>query len=671
MGGVSNSLVMLLLAAWFVAAASSRGQSGFLTNGLYAHYPFHAGVRDESPAGTNALAVRTLWAADRRASIDSRSVYFRRVVSTNADDVLTNLAALVFGGPPLGEPTATSFRYGHRYSLSAWLKPDLDCQGIWYLAAELGQSSIRRETNGWSISWTLGLKAEVSPNSVEWYVPQLDISAAEFASLAKAAGAAGPWHHLVLVEDKAGSILDRALPGSMSLYVDGRLAKTAQFTVHRASLARYRPLEFALGCQAGWTAPPLPPSPPEDRSVYTRPPGYSGLIDDVRVYSRPLTAAEVRALYDVERIPVASARLLPGAAPGWLRLVTGIRPGSTFRFETSTDLLKWVVQEPETYAGPEGLDLEFPVGGPRGFFRLREVRESVVDLPVIAREPEPVVRAIGQPVTLSAAAVGEEPLRYRWLRDGVPVVGGSGPSLQIPSVDRLHAGSYSLVVSNRFGLAQTRSVQLQVGLPPSIRSGPTDVTLLFPVNSGDLDRRYFYLPPEYKVGRTNSLQVSVTGDPPLSHFWRGDGILTTAGGPDLLVKVDRGPFATSPSGIVPTELPIGGPSFFQAIVTNLFGRATSQVATVRILGAPRITGEAPAELKLPVSGSVRIWVRFDGTPTFLCRWFRDGVNVSEPGPFEVLKPGEISLQVSVPGNYQFQAANDYGWIRSRFIKVIR
>jgi len=662
-GGVSNSLVVLLLAAWFVATANSRGQPSFPTNGLYAHYPFHAGLRDESPAATNALALRTLWAADRRASVDSQSICFRRVVSTNDSYVRTNLAALLMAGPPLDEPTVSSFRYGNRYSISAWLKPDVGSEGVWFFSPRLGRSTLQRETNGWAISWSLDLKAETSPNSVESYIPQLDVSAAEFTAFAKAAGAPGPWHHLVLVEDKPGSIHDRSVPGSMSLYVDGRLAKAAQFPIHRGSLSFYRPLEMAFGCTVRWE--PLPP-----RDPYASPPGYSGSIDDIRIYRRPLDAAEVRALYETERLPIASAHLLPGLAPGRLRLVTGIRPGSTFRFESSADLLKWAVHEPDAVAQPEGWVLDVPAVAPRSFFRLRDVRELMVDSPIILREPEPAVLPLGQPLTLGGAAAGEEPLQYRWLHKGTPVAGGVGPSLKIARTDRSHGGLYSLVVSNRLGVAQTRSVLVQIGVPPSVQSGPTDLTVLYPINPNNPGRRSIYMPPEYKVGRANSLQVVAAGDPPLSHFWRGDGILTTPGGPDLLVKLDRGPFTTSSSQIVPTDLSLGGPSIFQAVVTNLFGRATSQVATVTILGAPRITSEGP-DLKVPVGGRGMLRVSVDGTPTFLCRWFRNGEAATEPVNFEVRKPGAVELQVSALGDYQFLAANAYGYVRSRIFKVTR
>lgn len=68
----------------------------------------------------------------------------------------------------------------------------------------------------------------------------------------------------------------------------------------------------------------------------------------------------------------------------------------------------------------------------------------------------------GQSFTLSGSAEGKY-LTYQWYRNGQPISGATGKSLQISDVNASqHNGTYSLTVSNDFGSVESQSVQFEV-----------------------------------------------------------------------------------------------------------------------------------------------------------------------------------------------------------------
>ena len=86
-------------------------------------------------------------------------------------------------------------------------------------------------------------------------------------------------------------------------------------------------------------------------------------------------------------------------------------------------------------------------------------------------QPQSVVAAPGASVTLSASAVGQNPLGYQWLRGGVPIPGASDPTLSFPSAQVTDAGAYTVVVTNACGTVNSAVATLTVALPPRLSTG--------------------------------------------------------------------------------------------------------------------------------------------------------------------------------------------------------
>ncbi len=125
--------------------------------------------------------------------------------------------------------------------------------------------------------------------------------------------------------------------------------------------------------------------------------------------------------------------------------VMGLEPGGTDRRAGQVARLyvngisKWEIEFTAPATAPGALQIAaFPSGG--------------------------TVRA-GQPLALAIAPVGEPPFTYQWFKDGAPLPGATGDTLEIPIATAAHAGVYHVAVSNALGVALSNQVTVTVAVP--------------------------------------------------------------------------------------------------------------------------------------------------------------------------------------------------------------
>jgi len=83
--------------------------------------------------------------------------------------------------------------------------------------------------------------------------------------------------------------------------------------------------------------------------------------------------------------------------------------------------------------------------------------------PAIASHPTNQTIIEGSGVTFSVSATGSQPLAYQWRRGAVLIPDATNSALILTNVQLSHAGDYSVVVSNIFGVATSQTATLTVG----------------------------------------------------------------------------------------------------------------------------------------------------------------------------------------------------------------
>lgn len=92
--------------------------------------------------------------------------------------------------------------------------------------------------------------------------------------------------------------------------------------------------------------------------------------------------------------------------------------------------------------------------------------------PTISAHPQSQIGVVGGTATFTVAAVGTEPVSYQWFKNGTTLLSNeTNAALVIPNLALTNAGSYSVTVSNAFGVSNSSSATLTMYLWNAARSG--------------------------------------------------------------------------------------------------------------------------------------------------------------------------------------------------------
>ena len=135
-----------------------------------------------------------------------------------------------------------------------------------------------------------------------------------------------------------------------------------------------------------------------------------------------------------------------------------------------------------------------------------DVMTNTPALAKIGLQPVNLTNFAGNAAILEVAASGMG-LAYQWMKDGVPVNGGTGQLLLFDPLQASHQGSYICKISNSAGDVDSAAAYVSVdstATPPTFTTQPANTT-----NS---------------VGETITLTAVATGTGPLSYQWKRDGV---------------------------------------------------------------------------------------------------------------------------------------------------
>jgi alpha-tubulin suppressor-like RCC1 family protein len=175
--------------------------------------------------------------------------------------------------------------------------------------------------------------------------------------------------------------------------------------------------------------------------------------------------------------------------------------------------------------------------------------------PAFTSQPQPQQTTIGAGATFTVVATGTAPLVYQWSRNGAALLGATGTTLALTNAQASDAGSYVVVVSNTIGSMPSTAVDLTV-LPgagaPGISVQPQS--------------------PAVTIGANATFTVTASGTAPLSYQWKRNGFVIAG--------------ATTASYVLTTATPVRDNGWYQVVVANSSGAATSAAAFVNVAITP-------------------------------------------------------------------------------------
>jgi gliding motility-associated-like protein len=215
-----------------------------LKNGLVACYPFNANAKDESGNGHDGTVSGVILTTDRFGKGNS---------------------AYTFNRPSYIELANQDGFFNKEFSYSAWVElsdtPSInDAHSIFSITGGtqmlyVGNSSVSNNQPAWAVIYYSNENSTLTPHPS--YTDNVTV---------------GRWHHFVSTQSST----------EVKLYLNGVIVRTSTFS--SAVTPTYLPTpKSAIGAR-------------DINGTFGQ--GFKGKIDDIHIYNRPLSAAEVKALYD-------------------------------------------------------------------------------------------------------------------------------------------------------------------------------------------------------------------------------------------------------------------------------------------------------------------------------------------------------------------------------------
>ena len=257
---------------------------------------------------------------------------------------------------------------------------------------------------------------------------------------------------------------------------------------------------------------------------------------------------------------------------------------------------------PGLFYAVAGYDLATGLGTPNGTNLINALAPPAN--PYFISQPSSQTAANGATVAFSASAGGQSPLSYRWLFNGtnlaagVNVSGATSNILTLASITSANAGNYSVIVTNSHGSATSSVATLTVVSPPVFGIQPTNQTVA--------------------AGGNAVFSATVSGAPPLAYRWRQNGTNLVNGG-----NIS----GATTNALTLTAVTTANAGNYTLVVTNVYGSATSGVATLTVTQPPLIT-IPPTNQTVQCGSNATFSVTATGTTPLNFQWSLDSAIIS-------------------------------------------
>ena len=245
--------VIALGLGYWVGMPKEEGSGGggkkepeFLKQGLVAYYPFHGNAKDESGNGNDGEVHGATLAEDRKGQATSAYLF-------DGEDDLIEI------------PPSRSINAMRSLSIAFWIKANKaqNPKGKWGYTGLVTRWSF--EDSSRVCAFGIWIKAEEIAICV-WPIVQAN----QFMPFEKEV-----WRHIVYTHDVSDA----------SIYVDGEQKSRRQHPIN----LRESSIPLIIGA--------------DNESSQGKHRFFSGQLDDIRIYNRALSEAEVKELYEFEKAP--------------------------------------------------------------------------------------------------------------------------------------------------------------------------------------------------------------------------------------------------------------------------------------------------------------------------------------------------------------------------------
>jgi len=207
---------------------------------------------------------------------------------------------------------------------------------------------------------------------------------------------------------------------------------------------------------------------------------YQGLLDEVSIYNRALSAGEVAAIYNagsagkcVPQPPLiftqpTNEAVAVGRTATFTVGAIGTAPLS-YRWKFNGTNILGATNSTLTLNNVQLSDAgNYTVSVTNLYGSVMSSNATLVVgiAPTIFSQPANVAVALGCDATFSVSAEGDEPLSYQWDCSGTNVIGATNVSLTLTNVQTSDFGSYQAIVANQFGSVTSAPALLALGHPP-------------------------------------------------------------------------------------------------------------------------------------------------------------------------------------------------------------
>jgi alpha-tubulin suppressor-like RCC1 family protein len=359
----------------------------------------------------------------------------------------------------------------------------------------------------------------------------------------------------------------------------------------------------------------------------------------------------------------------------------------------------------------------------------------------LAITTQPLAQTVlaGSNVTFAVAATGAGPLAYQWYFDGSAISGATATNYSFTAVDPTFDGDYSVVITNAYGSITSSVAALTVNETSSLALGasanpaayqagvaftasitPPDATgtiqfltngvvfdtetvvggaatsvalVTVPVGTNEIEADYsgdsVYLPSTNTIEEVVGLAPTITAQPvglTLANLASASfGVTATGTGPlayQWYLGANALTGATAASFSIASVSPTNAGAY-SVVVTNLFGSATSAVATLTVT-APPVIVLAPTIQALAAGATVNLAVGVAGSGPFAYQWFKEGrflagatnnalvlanASVTNSGSYYVVTTNGYGMVISQPAMVAVGSPSMMAWGRDNFYQL--